>query len=299
VAFYSDSDNLVPDDTNDQRDIFVHDRGTGQTTRVSVDSSGAQGNNNSEYPAISADGRFVAFMSLATNLVAGDTNGVMDVFVHDRGTGQTTRVSVASGGAQGNGTSAVPAISADGRFVAFYSYANNLVPGDTNRRSDVFIHDRGTGQTTRVSVASGEAQANDSSEYPAISADGRFVAFESYADNLVAGDTNGVDDIFVRDRGGEVECFPLTLSHTGNGADPTPSPTYSTGCSAGQYIAGESIALTAAPDPGWMVKDWTGTTNDASTAMTSTVAMPAAAHAASVNYKAATSFLYLPGVFRP
>ena len=114
-------------------------------------------------PSISADGRFVAFESLASNLVPGDTNGVGDVFVHDRQTGTTERVSVSSAGTQGNGDSAVPSISADGRFVAFVSVASNLVPGDTNGRLDVFVHDRQTGTTERVSVSSAGTQGNGAS----------------------------------------------------------------------------------------------------------------------------------------
>jgi archaellum component FlaF (FlaF/FlaG flagellin family) len=117
--------------------------------------------------------------------------------VHDRLTGQTTRVSVASDGTEGNGRSWAPSISADGRYVAFYSEASNLVPGDTNGRADVFVHDRLTGQTTRVSVASDGTEGNGASEFPRISADGRYVAFISDASNLVPGDTNGTGDIFV------------------------------------------------------------------------------------------------------
>ena len=146
---------------------------------------------------ISADGRFLAFDSHASNLVAGDTNERNDVFVRDRLSGKTTRVSVRTGGEQGNEASYLRAISADGRFVVFSSYASNLVAGDTagcnGERltcSDVFVRDRVTGKTTRVSVGSGGEQANGNSGEAAISADGRFVAFSSYASNLVAGDTN-------------------------------------------------------------------------------------------------------------
>jgi Tol biopolymer transport system component len=112
--------------------------------------------------------------------------------------GTTERVSVSSGGAQGNNGSDSPAISLGGRFVAFQSRATNLVPGDTNNLVDVFVHDRQTGTTRRVSVSTGGAQGNNESRSPAISADGRFVAFDSPSSNLVSGDTNGVEDIFVR-----------------------------------------------------------------------------------------------------
>src|SRR5206468_1530708 len=147
-------------------------------------------------PAISADGRFVAFTSLSTNLVAGDTNGWQDVFVRDRPTGTTERVSGNSAGKEGNGSSGNPSISADGRFVAFESYATNLVPGDTNKAADVFVHDRQTRTTERVSVDSAGNQGNWGSGAPAISADGRFVAFCSASPNLVAGDTNWAKDMY-------------------------------------------------------------------------------------------------------
>lgn len=199
VAFSSDASNLVLGDGNVSRDVFVHDRQTGQTTRISVASDGVQGNGNSVVPAISADGRYVAFESIATTLVPGDTNDASDVFVHDRQTGQTTRVSVASDGAQGNGASHIGAISADGRFVAFGSYASNLA-NDGTGWYDVFVHDRQTGQTTCVSVSSDGISGNGMSHIPSISADGRYVAFGSFATNLVPGDTNGAEDIFVHDR---------------------------------------------------------------------------------------------------
>ncbi len=203
VAFGSSATNLVVNDSNARQDIFVHDRTTGQTSRVSVGfSGGTQGNGSSFRPAISADGRFVAFESDATNLVPGDSNARRDVFVHDRTTGETSRVSVGfSGGVQGNNHSSRPAISADGRFVAFESSATNLVPNDSNARLDIFVHDRTTGQTSRVSVGfSGGVQGNGNSFNPAISADGRFVAFGSSATNLVPNDSNASSDIFVHDR---------------------------------------------------------------------------------------------------
>ena len=200
VAFHSAATNLVAGDTNATNDVFVHDRQTGITERVSVASDGTQGNNASSYPALSADGRFVAFVSFATNLVAGDTNSATDVFVHDRQTGTTERVSVASDGAESNAACLGSALSADGRFVAFQSDATDLVASDTNGTTDVFVHDRQTGMTERVSVASDGTQANNASSYPALSADGRFVAFQSDATNLVAGDTNGATDVFVHDR---------------------------------------------------------------------------------------------------
>ena len=204
VAFESYSTNLIAGDTNNERDIFVHDRLTKQTTRVSVATGGVQGNGGSyryvNKPSISADGRYVAFDGNSNNLVTGDTNNRENIFVHDRLTQQTTRVSVRSNGAQVNGDSYTHSISADGRYVSFFSFANNLVTGDTNGAWDSFIHDRLTKQTTRVSVATGGEQANDRSGGSSLSADGSYVSFLSFASNLVAVDTNGDYDIFIRVR---------------------------------------------------------------------------------------------------
>jgi Tol biopolymer transport system component len=165
-----------------------------------VDSSGAEGDSSSSEPSISADGQIVAFYSDATNLVASDANGAFDVFVHDRVTGITERVSLDSSGAEGNDPSYSPSISADGQVVAFYGLATNLVAGDTNASEDAFVHDRVTGITERVSVDSSGVEGNDFSRYPSISADGRVVTFWGLADNLVAGDTNQVLDVFVHER---------------------------------------------------------------------------------------------------
>jgi len=204
VAFDSDASTLVGGDTNGSYDVFVYDRRYGTTKRVSVDSNGREGNSNSTYPSISADGRYVAFVSFANNLVDGDTNGVSDIFVHDQQTGNTTRVSVNSTGGEGNGSSGGlslgPSISADGRYVAFMSRANNLVNGDTNEAYDVFVHDMQLGSTTRASVDSSGTEGNAMSIRPSISADGSHVAFVSFADNLVEGDTNEASDIFVHDQ---------------------------------------------------------------------------------------------------
>jgi Tol biopolymer transport system component len=199
VAFVSAASNLVSNDTNGWEDVFVRDRQAGTTSRVSVDSSGAEGDYGAGECVISADGRVVAFHSSATNLVAGDTNGCLDVFVHDLVTGVTERVSVDSSGVQADRNSFHPALSGDGQFVAFASYATNLVPG-TNFRLDVYVHDRSSGITERVSVDSSGNQGDGNCYVPSLSADGRFVAFEGWASNLVAGDTNKVGDIFVHDR---------------------------------------------------------------------------------------------------
>ena len=253
VVFYSDASNLVAGDTNGFSDVFVCELATGLVERVSVDSTGAQANLNSYSPSISVDGQLVAFVSGASNLVSGDTNNRYDIFVHDRSTGITERVSVSSSGSEANQNCFEPSISGDGQIVAFDSAASNLVKGDTNLDSDVFVHDRSSGLTERVSVDSSGQQVygdsyapsassdgsvvafhrsgsggksfwnvfvrdrssgvtelvsvdssgtpgNDDSFVPSISADGRIVAFHSYASNLVTGDTNGFADVFVRDR---------------------------------------------------------------------------------------------------
>jgi Tol biopolymer transport system component len=363
VAFSSDASNLVPGDTNEQEDVFVHDRWTGVTERVSVASDGAQGNGKASGPSISAEGRFVAFGSLASNLVPGDTNGQEDVFVHDRWMRVTERVSVASDGTESNHDtfgpsisadgrfvafesesvgfdedeywsnlvpegervtspwgnvfvhdrktgvtelvsvdestgealgygahsasisadgksvafqastldrqldvyvrdrqreetelitsasevwewSTSPSISADGRFVAFQSESSNFVPDDTNGTYDIFVRDRKTGETERVSMASDGAQAEDGSGEPSISGDGRFVAFSSHATNLAPGDTNGVEDVFVHDRRtGETERVSVAFDGA-EGENMGGSPWVS---GDGKFVAFESSAPNLVP----------------------------------------------------
>lgn len=201
ATFCSVADNLVPGDTNGTSDVFVKDLFTGSIGRVSVDSHGREGNGGCGRTAISRDGRFVGFASMADNLVPGDTNGEDDIFVHDRVTRQTKRVNVGAGGVQANGPSYEFDLSGDGRYFVFDSDATNLVPGnDNNNSSDVFLRDTQLGTTTRLSTGPAGVDANGGSNQPAISSDGRFVVFASGADNLVDGDTNGNDDIFLLDR---------------------------------------------------------------------------------------------------
>jgi Tol biopolymer transport system component len=256
IAFDSPATNLVLGDTNDTSDVFLHDRLTGTTERISVNSSGAQGNAFSYQSTISGNGRFISFTSEATNLAAGvtspngevyvrdrvagtteiisvgiaqppvlassshwpaisvdgryvaftsntryelsDVNGQADVFVRDRVTGTLARASVDAAGFDGNGANH-PTISANGRFVAFQS-GDNLVAGDTNGTGDVFVKDMLTGALEWVSVDGAGAPSNGWSYNASISGDGRYVAFSSFASNLVSGDTNGSQDIFRRDR---------------------------------------------------------------------------------------------------
>jgi len=200
VAFTSTATNLVSNDTNNMPDIFVYNSDTGETTRVSVASDGTEGNAPSLIAALSHDGRYITFTSLASNLVSGDTNNSWDAFVHDRETHQTTRISVASNGAEGNADSKLPVISANGTIVAFVSQANNLVKDDTNGKDDVFIHNLKSHRTTRLTTAFDGTNANGDSDYPSISDNGRFVAIESYATNLIPNDiADDRPDTFVTD----------------------------------------------------------------------------------------------------
>jgi len=199
VVFESSASNLVPNDTNGETDIFVRDRSNGTTTRVSVNSSEVAGNAGSYSARITPDGQFVAFESFSSNLIpAVDDNHVADVFVRDRSTGTTSRVSLSSSEGQGNGFSSDPTISADGRYVAFESAATNFFSGDDNAHVDVFIRDRSNGATFPASVGPGGGIGNAGSENPCFSVDGRYLAFASNSSNLVSGDTNNKKDIFVR-----------------------------------------------------------------------------------------------------
>jgi Tol biopolymer transport system component len=210
VAFSSEIRDLVPGDTNRKSDVFVFDRRTRHVTRVSLGGThragngwfrgDKQGNQESNGAVISANGRYVAFVSTAKNLVPGDTNKHDDVFLRDLRTGETRLVSVGVHGTGANGTSGAPTLSANGQTIVFLSQASNLIANDKNDFSyDVFRLDLATGSISRVNVAPTGARANGpTSSFPMISGDGRVVTFGSRASNLVAGDTNDHDDVFVR-----------------------------------------------------------------------------------------------------
>lgn len=247
VAFLSLAPDLVPGDSNSKKDVFVRDLVTGVTTLVSVSSAGVQGNNDSfQASSISDNGRFVAFASGASNLVLGDTNGSSDIFVRDLIAGTTTRVSVDSAGGQALGGSSFNAsLSSSGRFVSFMSSALTLVPGDTNGHYDIFLHDRGTGATTRVSVDSNGAQANHQSIFDSISADGSLVCFDSAATNLVSGDTNSSNDTFVHD----VSTGTTTrVSVDSSGAESLNGGEIPTMSGDGRFVAFQSISPNLVPD---------------------------------------------------
>ena len=198
VVFSSDATELAPGGVVGQTDIYVRDTVANTTRRVSVGLGGADADGGSASPRITPDGKYVVFSSAADNLVAGDTNGFLDIFVVTLATGAAARASLGVGG-QANGPSFEPVMSANGRYVAFESAASNLVAGDIGSQTDVFVRDLVSAATRRVSEVAGVG-GNEISAQPAISADGRFVAYGSSATNLVPGDTNDSSDVFLWDR---------------------------------------------------------------------------------------------------
>ncbi len=250
LVVFTSSARLVPGDTNRRLDVYAHDLLTGQTTLVSVSSTGGLGNDDSftDGPTIAND-RLVTFPSFASNLVPGDTNGALDVFLHDLVTGQTTRVSVSSSGQQGDGDSFAPRLSANGRFVAFSSGADNLVRHDSNGFADCFVRDLKTGKTTLVSVSSTGEQGNDNSlSSKGISADGRFVAYRSFASNLVPGDTDGGPDAFLFDRSTGQTVLASVSASGEQGVYPTPDGSYNVSISEdGAWVLFGSVATNFVP----------------------------------------------------
>jgi Tol biopolymer transport system component len=243
VAFVSHASNLVAGDTNKSLDVFWRDRLTGVTKRVSVSTSGVQGNGNSIDPSISADGNLVAFSSGASNFVAADPEG--GVFLRSISAGTTRLLSISAGGVSGDGFSGDPVISGNGRYVAFSSGADNLVPGDDNLVADIFVKDLVTGEITRVSRTHFGGPADADSYAPAISRAGRYVAFLSYADNLVAGDTNFGTDVFVRDRQAHTTTR-VSVSTTGAQADSfVDAPRMS---ADGRYVVFDAYATNLVPN---------------------------------------------------
>jgi len=246
VAFASNATNLVPGDTNGVFDVFTFEVASGQMTRVSVAADGSEASAPSQDVALSADGKVVAFVSAAGNLVSGDSNGQKDVFVRDRTSGATTRVSQATGGAQATAGSGQPVLSADGRWVAFSSPAPELVAGDANNVSDVFLHDRLGAITTRVSVDSSGGDPDGPSVAPDLSADASVVAFESRATDLLQGaDGNNLADVFVS-TGGIITRVNVgsPVPEGGDSGAPSLSPD-------GRYVAYTSAATNIAPPDGF------------------------------------------------
>jgi Tol biopolymer transport system component len=198
VAFDSAADDLVGGDANGLRDVFVFDRTTGALELASLGTTGTAGDRTSSFPSLSHDGRYVLF-DTTTAFEAGDTNNRSDLYLRDRQAGTTTRVSLAHDLAEGDDNSYSGSLSGDASACAFVSRAGNLVPGDLNWRADVFARDVVSGGIVRANVGPGGVEADQDSDHPVISADGRFVAFDSLATNLVPGDTNFAWDVFVHD----------------------------------------------------------------------------------------------------
>ncbi len=245
VAFESDATNLVANDTNNVTDVFVADVQYGSIERISLGLSGVEANGASTNPVISGNGRYIVFESFASNLVSGDTNRVIDIFVYDRQTQSTVRVSVTSTGAQATSHSFSPSISEDGQVVAFYSLATNLVTGDTNRAIDVFIRDISNAVTQRISVDANGNQGNMDSWQPRISANGQYVVFSSNASNLVAGDTNTAQDIFVYNRQGSAI---MLVSNTADGLPSNGRSAYPAISGDGNIVVFESNATNLVAD---------------------------------------------------
>ena len=253
VAFDATMTNLVTGDTNAVADVFVRDRVAATTVRVSVATDGSQSNGSSTAPSISADGRYVAFQSLASNLVTGDTNATTDVFVRDLQAGITTRVSVATGGTQGNGVSDQASIAGNGRVVAFRSTATNLAPNEIYSWSDIFARDLDALTTERVSNTDGGANANGNSQLPSTSYDGRYVSFDTYAFNINSqyGDANSARDVYRRDRQSATSAR-VSLPPTGEANADSSGSSISAN---GRFVAFESVATNLVTGDTNSVKD--------------------------------------------
>ncbi len=253
VAFRSPANNLHDDDIDSTVDVYVRDLQDNTTTLVSraAGATGTPGNNTSDQPAISADGRFVAFTSTATNLHPDDTDGVDDVFVRDLQDNTTTLVSRAAGatGVKSDGQSRAPSISADGGSVAFRSTGANLHPDDTDGTPDMFVRGLQTNTTTLVSRATGAtgAKGSGASANPAISADGSSVAFESGSTNLHPDDTDTTLDVFVR--GLQTNTTTLVSRATGaTGAKGSSSSDFPAISANGRFVAFHSASTNLHPD---------------------------------------------------
>src|SRR3954453_410467 len=250
VVIPSDSTNLAAGGGGDRTDVFVRDMQSGTTTLESRGRGGKAPNGASFNAAISADGRWLAFDSDASNLVQGDDNGQTDVFLRDRQAGTTVLVSVPQGGGQGSGLTFSPCGSDDGSLVAFQSQATNRVAGDSNNTDDVFVRDLKAGKTERVSVAGSGAQADQGGVWPSMSGDGSRIAFTSEATNLVPGDTNGRFDIFVRDRAAGTTTRASVRSSGKQGSGSSGSNAWIAMSGNGQVVAFQSDSALVPDDSG-------------------------------------------------
>lgn len=241
VTFSSTASNLVSGDTNGVQDIFLRDTVTGATTRIDVDSSGAQSNAGSGGARISSSGKCIVYYSTASNLVSGDTNGVQDIFLYTISTGNTTRISLDSSGNEANNSSFSADVDAECRFVTFDSIASNLVPTDTNTTGgDIFVRDTQLNTTRLIDISTAGVQATGDNQYPRISCDGRFVTWRTWASNLDTGDTNGNVDVVITDLLGNQVTTNITKAGNGGSSEPAIS------CS-GDYVVFPSNASNLVP----------------------------------------------------
>jgi hypothetical protein len=244
VVFISDANNLVLSDTNNVRDVFIYNRGDDSVRRITAE-SGQQGNGASDIPSISDDGRYVAFQSSANNLVGGDDNNQMDIFVYDRNENDMELVSQRQDGADNTTGSGAPAISGDARFVVFQAGDGNLVADDNNGKTDIFLHVRDGNVIERISVKTNGGQANDDSTQASISADGRYVSFMSAATDLDDNRAGSLTNIFVRDRNTNTT---IPVSYTGDDNPGNRSSDTPQIAGNGRYIVFTSSATNLVPE---------------------------------------------------
>jgi Tol biopolymer transport system component len=245
VAFRSGAGNLVAGDTNSTDDVFVRNTLSATTTRVSVSTAGTQANGASDQPSISYDGRYVAFRSVATNLVAGDTNGKADIFLRDLSKKTTIRVSVknSGGGQTTGGAAAHPQVSDDGNEVVFDSAATNVVDFDLNGKPDVFVRNISGGTTEIETLTSADFALTAGGTEPRFSGNGRYVVFGSDT-NQVGVDTNNKGDIFLRDR---VNGTTEKVSTASNGDQSDGSSQFADVSDNGRYVTFQSLATDLTP----------------------------------------------------
>ena len=251
LTFGSFASNLVPNDINNQRDIFVYDRLNKTTELVTIANNGTQANGLSLFSVISDDGNYIAYESTADNLVAGDTNGLGDIFLFDRLNQTTERINVAANGTQANGVTTLGSISDDGNYITFTSDADNLVANDTNGKSDIFVYDRQNKTVELISQAA--TLGNGDSTSGMISGNGLFVVYQSEANNLVAGDTNGKSDIFVYDRLNQTtELVDVAADGTQSNGN-SQNPTISDDGKVITFLSEANNLVTGTTDPGFNV----------------------------------------------
>lgn len=242
VVFASTANNLVENDNNNEADIFLYNKATREIKLISKNTKGQPANGASQSPKINSIGSTVVYMSYASDLVPGDSNGYADIFMYNLETQKTSRLSETSQKKEGNNSSSEPDINSDGRFVVFKSSADNLVENDFNEVADIFLLDTKSRKIKRVNIAENNEESNYTSRHPKISGNGQIVVFESDADNLVENDTNNKTDVFHIDlETGDIHRISLN-SKQQQLNDASHNPVIN---ATGQYIVFESKASNA------------------------------------------------------